>query len=97
LVADDERIIADTLVLILNQSGYRAIVVYSGEQALQAAAESPPHVLISDVVMGGMNGIEAALAILRICAVPRDSVLRPGCDRQPAGPTCCRTSVRDSG
>jgi CheY-like chemotaxis protein len=67
LVADDERIIADTLALILNQSGYRASAVYSGEQALQAAAESTPHVLISDVVMGGMNGIEAALAILRMC------------------------------
>jgi CheY-like chemotaxis protein len=98
LVADDERIIADTLALILNNSGYRAIAVYSGEQALQAAAESTPHVLISDVVMGGMNGIEAALAILRICpqchvilfsgqAVTADLVARQ----------CCRTSVRDFG
>ncbi len=67
LIADDERIIADTLALILNSSGYRAIAVYSGEQAVQVAAESSPHVLISDVVMGGMNGIEAAIAILRIC------------------------------
>jgi PleD family two-component response regulator len=33
LVADDERVIADTLVMILNQSGFDARAVYSGEKA----------------------------------------------------------------
>ena len=67
LIADDERIIADTLAQILVLSGYRAYAVYTGEQAVAAAAQSRPDVLISDVVMGGMNGIEAAIAIRRIC------------------------------
>ena len=30
LVADDERVIADTLAIILNQSGFQATAVYSG-------------------------------------------------------------------
>ena len=67
LIADDERVIADTLAKILALSGYQARAVYSGEQAVQAASESIPDVLIADVVMQGMNGIEAALSVRRIC------------------------------
>ena len=33
LVVDDERVIADTLAMILNQSGFQATAVYSGEAA----------------------------------------------------------------
>jgi len=33
LVADDERVIADTLAMILNQSGFEVRAVYSGEKA----------------------------------------------------------------
>lgn len=63
LVADDEPAIADTLVLILNQSGFQASAVYSGEMAVEAAEELKPDVLISDVVMGAMSGIDAAIRI----------------------------------
>ncbi len=67
LIVHDERIIADTLAQILAQSGYQAKAVYSGEQAVQAASESSPDVLIADVVMQEMNGVEAALLIRQIC------------------------------
>jgi DNA-binding NtrC family response regulator len=63
LVVDDESIIADTLVLILNKSGYEATAAYSGEQALELAPVIEPHVLISDVAMKGANGIETAIRI----------------------------------
>lgn len=63
LVVDDERTIADTLVLILNQSGFETSAVYSGEMAVKAAVELKPDVLISDVVMGAMSGIDAAILI----------------------------------
>ena len=56
LVADDERVIADTLAMILNQSGFEARAVYSGERALEIALEFKPDMLISDVIMSGMNG-----------------------------------------
>jgi len=66
LVADDERVIADTLAMILNQSGFQARVAYTGEAALELAAEYQPDMLISDVIMAGLNGIDAAIKIRKI-------------------------------
>ena len=63
LVADDERVIADTLAMILNQSGFQARAVYSGEQALELAPEFKPDMLITDVAMAELNGIQAAIRI----------------------------------
>jgi CheY-like chemotaxis protein len=63
LVADDERVIADTLTMILNQSGFDARAVYSGETALEIAATFQPDMLISDVIMANLNGIDAAIRI----------------------------------
>jgi DNA-binding response OmpR family regulator len=63
LVADDERVIADSLTMILNQSGFDARAVYSGEQAIELAMSFKPEMLISDVIMGGLSGIEAAIRI----------------------------------
>jgi CheY-like chemotaxis protein len=63
LVVDDERVIADTLALILNQRGFETTAVYSGEQAVEAAVALQPHILISDIVMGKMSGIEAAILV----------------------------------
>jgi CheY-like chemotaxis protein len=66
LVVDDECIIADTLALILERNGFVAKAVYSGEKAIEAARELKPHALISDVVMNGMTGIDAAIDISKI-------------------------------
>ena len=63
LVADDERVIADTLAIILNQSGFEATAVYNGEKAVEAARTLKPDMLISDVIMTDMNGIDAAITI----------------------------------
>ncbi|HEV2324817.1 MAG TPA: response regulator [Terracidiphilus sp.] len=63
LVADDERVIADTLTMILNQSGFDARAVYSGEKALELAPTFVPDMLISDVIMADLNGIDAAIRI----------------------------------
>jgi CheY-like chemotaxis protein len=63
LIADDERVIADTLAMILNQSGFTARAVYSGETAVELAQEFQPEMLISDVIMAGLNGIDAAIRI----------------------------------
>lgn len=62
-MADDERVIADTLAMILNQSGFDSRAVYSGEKALELAESFRPDMLISDVIMADLNGIEAAIRI----------------------------------
>jgi CheY-like chemotaxis protein len=61
LVADDEQVIANTLAIILNQAGFEARAVYSGEKALELLDSFQPNMLISDVIMTGMTGIEAAI------------------------------------
>jgi CheY-like chemotaxis protein len=63
LVVDDERIIANTLAMILNQSGFQAKAVYSGEAALEQASSFIPDMLIADVIMPDLNGIDAAIQI----------------------------------
>lgn len=66
LVVDDESVIADSLADILKRSGYAAIATYDGEAALETALLTPPELLISDVILPGMNGIELAVTMRRI-------------------------------
>lgn len=66
LVVDDESAIADTVAKILTLSGYAAIPAYDGDGALEIALLEPPQLLITDVMLPGMNGIELAITIKRI-------------------------------
>jgi CheY-like chemotaxis protein len=61
LVADDEIVIADTLATILRRNGFIALAVYSGEEALDCCLAYNPDLFLSDVVMGGMDGIRTAI------------------------------------
>ncbi len=67
LIVDDEPTIADTLVKILHNWGFAAIAAYDGESALDLALLTPPDLVITDVVMPGMNGIELAHALRDCC------------------------------
>ncbi|HTX42811.1 MAG TPA: response regulator [Acidobacteriaceae bacterium] len=66
LVADDERVIADTLALILNQHGYESVPVYGGRQAVEKAKRWSPDLFLADVNMPELNGIQAAIEICEI-------------------------------
>ncbi len=63
LVVDDERTIADTLAVILRKAGFDASAVYSGTDAVARARADHPDLVISDVQMPDMNGIDAAINI----------------------------------
>lgn len=66
MVVDDESSIADTLSEILSRSGYAAIAAYDADSAIETALLTPPEMLITDVVLPGMNGIDLAIHIRRI-------------------------------
>jgi len=63
LVVDDERVIADTLSVILSKSGFSTMTAYDGVSALELAEAAPPDLIISDVMMPGMTGIELAITV----------------------------------
>src|ERR1700730_9672000 len=63
LIADDEKVIADTLAMILNQGGFEARAVYSCKKAVEMAPAFQPDMLISDVIMSELNGVDAAIQI----------------------------------
>jgi DNA-binding NtrC family response regulator len=73
LVVDDERVIANTLSIILSRSGFSTMTAYDGESALELARAVQPDLLISDVVMPGMTGVELAIAVTQ--TVPGCKVL----------------------
>ena len=62
-VVDDERCIADTLAVILRNSGYEATAFYDAQSALEQFESLQPELVISDVMMPGMNGVEMAVLI----------------------------------
>jgi CheY-like chemotaxis protein len=64
---DDERVIADTIVAILNQSGFSAVAAYNGSSAIDQARAKRPDIVISDVMMPILDGIEASIAIRKFC------------------------------
>ncbi|MGA3055500.1 MAG: response regulator [Candidatus Korobacteraceae bacterium] len=63
LVVDDEQVIADTLAKILDLNGYDASAVYTGTAAVESARSLRPDLIISDVIMPDMDGIQAAIRI----------------------------------
>ena len=63
LVVDDERVIADTLVAILRQHGYDAYAIYGGKAAVERARSTNPDLVIADVIMPDISGVEAAIHI----------------------------------
>ena len=66
MVVDDESLIAETVVEILRDEGFDAISVSSGASAVELAKILRPAVVLSDVMMPGLNGIETGIKIREI-------------------------------
>ena len=58
LVADDESHIVNVVRLKLSNAGYQVVAAGDGEEAYEAAVESPPDLLITDYHMPFMSGLE---------------------------------------
>ena len=58
LLVDDEQGIRTVMGLSLRDAGYNVITVASGEEALQLFAERPIPIVITDIRMPGMNGLD---------------------------------------
>lgn len=72
-VVDDEELIASTLAMILQRNGFDAVPFTLPTEALQTALETPPDLLVSDVVMPVLSGIDLAIQVKQ--QFPRCKVL----------------------
>lgn len=65
LVVDDEYLITDTMCAILNENGFEAVAAYNGLDAIEAARKLRPDVVLSDVLMPRMSGVEFGIKLLK--------------------------------
>lgn len=56
LIVDDEVAIAETLAELVSELGYASLVAYNGQQALTAARERWPSLVITDLMMPVLDG-----------------------------------------
>lgn len=63
MVVDDESTIAHTLVEILSDEGFEVTAALTGDSAVELAGTFKPDIVLSDVVIPGMNGVEAGIKI----------------------------------
>ncbi len=65
-VVDDEKVISDTLSAILRLRGFEAHPFYDAESALAACEKMRPDIVVSDVMMPCMNGVDMAIEIRKL-------------------------------
>jgi DNA-binding NtrC family response regulator len=58
LIVDDEPRMAESIAIALGRRGHECIVAGSGREALARFAEQPAHVVVTDLKMPGMDGLE---------------------------------------
>ncbi len=66
LVVDDEKVIRDMLEKFLSRKGYEVVTADSGQKALEKLKTEKPKVILLDIRMPGMGGVEAIKKIREI-------------------------------
>lgn len=70
LVVDDEAKIVELVRLYLERDGYRVIAAGDGPQALELAQRQRPHLVILDLNLPGIDGLEVCRTLRRTSEVP---------------------------
>ncbi|MDN5914604.1 MAG: response regulator transcription factor [Pseudonocardia sp.] len=70
LVVDDDPALAEMLTIVLRGEGFETAVVADGTRALPAVREVDPDVVLLDLMLPGMNGIDVCRAIRAESGVP---------------------------
>ncbi len=67
LVVDDEPTIAEVVARYLERAGYRTRVASDGPQALALSAQSPPDLVVLDIMLPGIDGLEVMRRLHEDC------------------------------
>ena len=70
LVVDDDVKTVELVKLYLNRDGYRVITAYNGNDALQLARETHPDLIVLDLMLPGMNGLDVCRNLRKESDVP---------------------------
>lgn len=78
LVVDDDGDVRELVCRMLEQDGYRAVSAGSGRQALEQLDELSPDLVITDVVMPDVDGLEVLLWLRHLSPRPGTVVMSGG-------------------
>ena len=70
LVVDDEEMIVRTVKAYLDQEGFKTYTAYDGEEALRAFSDKGPDLIILDLMLPKLSGIEVTKRIRSTSTVP---------------------------
>ena len=70
LVCDDEKAIVDAIEIYLKQEGYNVIKAYNGLEALKALEENEIHLILLDIMMPKMDGLNTTIKIREKLNIP---------------------------
>jgi len=70
LVVDDDAKTVELVKLYLKRDGYNVIVAYDGVEGLRLARESHPDIVVLDIMLPGMSGLEVCRILRRETEVP---------------------------
>lgn len=70
LVVDDEPAITDLLEYNLQRNGYRVVVAHEGHEALRLARDERPDLVILDLMLPGLDGLDVCRELRRESTVP---------------------------
>lgn len=91
LIADDDRHSRDTLQEIIRPEGFQTLVASSGEEALDIVREAPVHLVLLDMHMPQLTGLEtwqlvrqihSGLPAILVTGDPTESLVREAIQAQ---------------
>lgn len=83
-IVDDNRMIANSLAQMLNLLGYEVKAAYGAMMAIQLMAQRVPDVILMDLHMQGLNGIELIRHLRQDIYLRHVPILAMSSDNQPA-------------
>ncbi|MEK5522034.1 response regulator transcription factor [Heyndrickxia sp. FSL W8-0423] len=70
LVVDDEKEIRDLIAIYLNNEGYKVIQASDGEEGLDILKNQEVHLIVLDIMMPNINGIQMCMKVREIAEMP---------------------------
>jgi CheY-like chemotaxis protein len=63
LVIDDDDLVRNTLVRMLERSGFEVVAAKNGREGLARFHNEPPDLIVTDVIMPDLDGVETIMAV----------------------------------